>query len=56
MKELTSTKNKIEIIFDSLDLEQAQMFARGIQHCFLKYGEDKNYAWNEFKGFTTSLS
>lgn len=45
------------ISFDSLDLGQAQTFAKGIKSCLMNYGsEEVNYSWNEFKGFTISLS
>ena len=46
----------IEIIFDAVDLGQAQLFARGINHCLKShYGQDGNYSWNIFKGFTATL-
>lgn len=48
--------SKIEIIYQPLDLGQAQTFAQGLESCLSQYGcEDKNYAWKDFKGFSILL-
>jgi len=54
--DIKATTTKILIEFEPVDLGQAQLFAKGIQHSFLHYGEEKNYSWNIFKGFTTRVS
>ncbi len=53
--EIKATTTKIIIEFDPVDLGQAQLFAKGLQHTFLHYGEEKG-SWNVFKDFTSSLS
>ena len=53
--DIKATTNKIIIEFDAVDLGQAQLFAKGLKHTFLHFGEEENYAWNIFKGFTSTL-
>lgn len=49
--------SKIEITFAPLDLKQAQDLAKGIRNCLQNFGnEEQKYVWQEFKGFTISLS
>jgi len=55
--DIKATKDKIIISFDPVDLEQSQIFAMGIRSCLSKFAsEDGSHTWDEFKGFTMSLS
>ena len=55
--DIKTCRDKIIISFDPLDLEQAQTFAKGIRSCLANYGnEEGRHTWDEFKGFTGTLS
>ena len=49
------SRNNISIQFLPLDLRQAQILAKGIQHCIVNHLKDGSYTWNEFSGFTTTI-
>lgn len=54
--DIIARTNEIILRFDSLDMDDAQMLARGIQHwIMISNKEDDNHAWSEFRGFTTKL-
>jgi len=47
--------SKIILSFEPLDLRQAQDLAKGIRHHLLDFGNDGNYSWSEYKGFSLIL-
>jgi hypothetical protein len=50
-------KDNILVTFPSLDLEDAQVLAKGMKHCLIQFfgQEAQTYTWHKFKGFTISI-
>jgi hypothetical protein len=53
---LKARRDSVTLSFDSIDIEDAELLAKGIMALIPKLAEYKNYSWGKFENIETKMS